>query len=59
MCIDIVEIWFRIANGQILLILNIVICLLHDTGEVLSFHVLIKYGMNWYARQLFKRFKGK
>ena len=35
MCIDIVEIWFVIANGQISSIFNGVICLQHDNGGVL------------------------
>ena len=38
MCIDIVEIWFGIANGQILSIYDRVICWLHDSGGVSSFH---------------------
>ena len=41
MCIDIVEIWFGIADGQILSIFDRVICLPHDSGRVLSFHVFI------------------
>ena len=39
-CIDIVQIWFRIANGQILSIFDRVICQQHDNGGELSFHVL-------------------
>ena len=35
MCIDIVEIWFGIANGQILSIIYRVICPQHDNGGVL------------------------
>ena len=35
MCIDIVEIWFGIANGQILSNVYGVICLRHDNGRVL------------------------
>ena len=34
MCIELVEIWFWIAIGQ-------VICLPHDSGRVLSFPVII------------------
>ena len=41
MCIDIVEICFGIANGQISLIFNRVICLRYDSGGVFSFHVFI------------------
>ena len=41
LCIDIVEIWFGIANGQHLSIFDRVICPLHDSGKVLSFQVLI------------------
>ena len=37
MCIDIVEIWFDIANGQILSIFDRIICLPHNSGRVLSF----------------------
>ena len=40
MCIDIVEVWFGIANGQISSIFDRVICP-HDNDEVLSFHVFI------------------
>ena len=39
MCIDIVEIWFRIANGQILSVFDRVICLPYNSDKVLSFHV--------------------
>ena len=35
MWIDIVEIWFGIANGQTLLNFDGVICLRHDNGGVL------------------------
>ena len=35
MCIDIMEIWFGIANGQILSIFYGVICLQQDNGGVL------------------------
>ena len=35
MCIDIVEIWFGIANGQISSNFYGVICLRHDNGRVL------------------------
>ena len=41
MCIDIVEIWFGIANGQILLIIDRVTCPPQDSGWVLSLHVFI------------------
>ena len=41
MCIDIVEIWFDIAIGQISSIFNRVTYLPHDSGGVLSFHVFI------------------
>ena len=42
MCIDIVEIWFWIADGRILSIYDSVICPRHDNGWVLSFHVFIR-----------------
>ena len=41
MCTDIVEIWFGIANGQVSSIYVRVICLPHDSGSVLSFHIFI------------------
>ena len=41
MCIDIVKICFGIAHWQILSIFDRVICLGHDNGGVLSFHVLL------------------
>ena len=41
MSFDIVEICFRIANGQILSIFDRVICSQQDIGRVLSFHVYI------------------
>ena len=40
MCIDIVEIWFVIANGQILSIFYRVICPRQDNSRVLSFYFL-------------------
>ena len=40
-CIDVVEIWFGIASGQILSIFDRVICPQHDNGRVLSFQVFI------------------
>ena len=40
MCIDIVEIRFGIANRQISAIFDRVVCPPHDSGGVLSFHVL-------------------
>ena len=39
-CIDIVEIWFGIANGQISSICDRGTCPRHDNGGVLSFLVL-------------------
>ena len=41
MCIENVEIWFVIANGQIWSIFDRVIWLSYDSGEVLSFHVFV------------------
>ena len=41
MCIDNVEIWFGIANGQISSIFDWVTCQQHDNGGVLYFHVFI------------------
>ena len=41
MCTDIAEIWFGIANGQVSSIFVRVICLRHDSGGVLSFHIFI------------------
>ena len=46
-CIDIKEIWCRIANGQILSVFDRVICPQHDNGGVLEFNIFI-----------FKRFCG-
>ena len=34
MCIDMKEIWFRIANGQVSLMFDSVICLRHYIGGV-------------------------
>ena len=36
-CIDIKEIWFGIANGQVLSIFDRVICPRHDNGGILWF----------------------
>ena len=41
MCIDIVEICFRIAHWQISSIFHRVICPRHDNGGTLSFNVFI------------------
>ena len=41
MCIDIVENWYQIAAGQILLIFDRVICLRQDNNGVLLFRVFI------------------
>ena len=48
MCIDIVEIWFGIANLQSSLFLDKVVCLQHDNGWVLLFHIFFsrKCGYN-------------
>ena len=43
MCIDVLEIWFEIANGQILSAFDRVICLPHDSGRILSFQVFIYF----------------
>ena len=43
MCIDIVEICFGNANGQISSNFDRVICPGYDSGGVLSFHVFIKF----------------
>ena len=40
-CIDIREIWFWIADGQILSIFERVICLWYDNGGLLLFYVFI------------------
>ena len=40
-CIDIVEIWFGIANGLFSSIFDRVFCPSHDGGEVFSFHILL------------------
>ena len=40
-CIDIVVIWFGIANAQISLTFDRVIYALHDNGGVLSFYIFI------------------
>ena len=39
MCIDIVEMYFGSANGQISSIFDWVICPGYDSGGLLSFHV--------------------
>ena len=39
-CIDIVEIWFGIANGQITSAFDRVVCPPYDNGGVLTFHIL-------------------
>ena len=41
MCIDIVEIWFGIANGQITPLFDTVIYPPHANVLVLSFHIFI------------------
>ena len=42
MCINIVEIWFEIANGQISsFFFDRVICPPHNSGRVLLFHIFI------------------
>ena len=51
-CIYIVEVWFGIANGKISRIVDIVICLLHDTGGVSSFHVFIYHTYTKYSDSL-------
>ena len=38
-CIDIKEIWFEIANRQILSVFDRVICLLHNNCKVMSFYI--------------------
>ena len=43
MCIDVVEIWFGIANGQILSIFDRIICLQYDSERVLWFQAFIKF----------------
>ena len=40
-CIDIVQIGFGNANGQVLSIFDRVICLGYDSGWVLLFHILL------------------
>ena len=51
MYFDNLEIWF--ANGQILSIFDRFICLQHDSGEVLSFHIFFitchMIGMGYYV----------
>ena len=41
MCIDIVGIWFGFANGQILSIFDIIICLANDSVGVLLSHIYL------------------
>ena len=41
MCIDIAEAWFGVADGQISSIFDRLIYPKHDSGGVLSFHVLL------------------
>ena len=45
MCIDILKIWFGIANGQSISTFDRVICPPHDNGRVLSFHVFLMFEM--------------
>ena len=42
-CIDIMEIWFWIANAQILSSFNRVICLQHDIGGFFHFTFLFNF----------------
>ena len=44
MCIDIIEVCFGNANGQILSTFDKVICPGYDSGGVLSFHIFIYKG---------------
>ena len=55
MCIDIVEAWFGVANGQILSIFDRLICSKHDSDGVLSFHVLLFISSSLYKYVLNKR----
>ena len=45
MCIDIVELWFGIANEEFFSLFDRVICRPHDSGGVLSFQVFIICGI--------------
>ena len=47
-CIDIVEIWFGIANGQIFSVFDWVICPQYDNGGVLSFTFLFLENKAWH-----------
>ena len=51
MCIDIVEIWFGIANEQISTVFAI--CPRHDNDGVLSFHVFILFYLFIYFFYIF------
>ena len=42
LCIAVVEIWFGIANGQILSVFDRVIWIRHDNGGVLLFNIFIR-----------------
>ena len=43
MCINIVEVCFGIANGQILSVFDRVTCQGYDSDRVSSFHIFISY----------------
>ena len=43
LCLDIVEVWFGIADGRILSIFDRVICLPQNSGRVLPFHIFIVF----------------
>ena len=51
MCIDIVEIWFGIFNGQISSICDRVICPWHDYDGVLLFQVFISLNLYFWLIQ--------
>ena len=55
-CIDIKEIWFWIANGQILSTFDRVICPRHDNGRVLGllFYVFILFYLFIYNERRMK-----
>ena len=54
MCIDIIEICFRDANGKILSIFDIV-CPGYDSGGVLSFHILFEMIKESFQRSIMYR----
>ena len=59
MCIDIVEIFFGIAHWRISsAVFDKVICLRHENGGVLSFHILLAFKVDLFLEWMQNNFKG-